>query len=153
MSSVLVLITPYILYFTYSLSFLSFFSLFLFIYFVLFRFHSNRVIRVRVVCAIFVPRERSRCRALGSGRSPAVSAVLAGILFAFPVIPVTSRHVPQTVIRHHVILLPIQMTPGPAIMVAIELVSPSEDLNADEGGRMKQKPAESVLPNAKKSRV
>ncbi len=49
--------------------------------------------------------------------------------------------------------LPIQMTPGPAVMVAIELVYPSEDLNTDEGGRVKWKPAESVLPKAKKSRV
>ncbi len=49
--------------------------------------------------------------------------------------------------------LPIQMTPGTAVMVAIELVSPSEDLNADEGGRVKWKLAESVLPKAKKSRV
>ncbi len=49
--------------------------------------------------------------------------------------------------------LPIPMTPGPAVMVAIELVSPSEDLNTDEGGRAKRKPAESVLPKAKKSRV
>ncbi len=49
--------------------------------------------------------------------------------------------------------LPIPMTPGPAVMVAIELVSPSEDLNTDEGGRAKRKPAESVLPKTKKSRV